>query len=66
VRPLDNYVIALAATVHKRGVPLDADGWPIVPTRDACGLCGLRFRIADDDPHWSAGHGPICPEPEVP
>ena len=32
---LDNYVITLAATVHKLGVPLDTDGWPVVPTRDA-------------------------------
>ena len=35
MQELDNYMIVLAATVHKLGVRLDADGWPIVPTRDA-------------------------------
>jgi hypothetical protein len=28
-----------------------------------CGLCGKTFRIAEDDPHWSTGRGPICPPP---
>jgi len=27
-----------------------------------CGLCGKTFQISKDDPHWSTGRGPICPE----
>jgi hypothetical protein len=29
---------------------------------NVCGICGQNFRIADDDPHWSTGRGPICPD----
>lgn len=31
-----------------------------------CGLCGKTFRIADDDPHWSTGRGPLCPTEKNP
>ena len=27
-----------------------------------CGLCGKTFQITKDDPHWSTGRGPICPD----
>jgi hypothetical protein len=27
-----------------------------------CGICGQTFQIAPNDPHWSTGRGPICPE----
>lgn len=27
-----------------------------------CGICGKTFEITSDDPHWSTGRGPICPE----
>jgi hypothetical protein len=27
-----------------------------------CGICGEVFQICPDDPHWSTGRGPICPE----
>lgn len=27
-----------------------------------CGMCGKTFEIRDDDPHWSTGRGPICPD----
>jgi hypothetical protein len=30
-----------------------------------CGLCGKTFEISDDDPHWSTGRGPICPDREA-
>jgi hypothetical protein len=49
----------------------EADVTPIRPKRmevevvHLCGMCGKTFRIADDDPHWSTGRGPICP-PEKP
>ena len=33
-----------------------------IEVMNVCGLCGKTFRIADDDPHWSTGLGPICPE----
>lgn len=26
-----------------------------------CGFCGETFKIAADDPHWSMGRGPLCP-----
>lgn len=28
-----------------------------------CGDCGQEFQISKDDPHWSTGRGPICPNP---
>jgi hypothetical protein len=27
-----------------------------------CGFCGKNFEISRNDPHWSTGRGPICPE----
>lgn len=30
---LDNYLVTLAMTVQKLGIPLRADGWPSVPTK---------------------------------
>jgi hypothetical protein len=27
-----------------------------------CGRCGETFEISMTDPHWSSGHGPICPK----
>ena len=27
-----------------------------------CGICGKTFQITADDPHWSTGRGPICPD----
>lgn len=27
-----------------------------------CGICGKTFQITPDDPHWSTGRGPICPD----
>lgn len=27
-----------------------------------CGICGQTFQISKDDPHWSTGRGPICPD----
>lgn len=32
---LDNYLITLARTVQKLGVPLRHDGWPSVPIKGA-------------------------------
>lgn len=29
---------------------------------NVCGICGKSFQIAADDPHWSTGLGPICPD----
>lgn len=29
---------------------------------NVCGLCGKTFEITKDDPHWSTGRGPICPD----
>jgi hypothetical protein len=26
-----------------------------------CGFCGETFQIKADDPHWSTGRGPLCP-----
>lgn len=37
---------------------------PGVEVANICGLCGQTFRITKDDPHWSTGRGPICPNPE--
>lgn len=31
-----------------------------------CGICGRPFQLAPDDPHWSTGRGPICPEATKP
>jgi len=50
----------------------EADVTPIRPKRmeievvHLCGLCGKTFRIANDDPHWSTGRGPICPTEKTP
>lgn len=27
-----------------------------------CGICGELFEISPSDPHWSTGHGPLCPK----
>ncbi len=34
---------------------------PLAEPVNLCGFCGKMFRVADDDPHWSTGRGPICP-----
>ena len=26
-----------------------------------CGFCGETFQIDKNDPHWSTGRGPLCP-----
>ena len=33
MKQLDNYLITLAMTVQKLGIPLRDDGWPSVPTK---------------------------------
>ncbi len=33
----------------------------VAEPQNLCGLCGQEFRIANDDPHWSTGRGPLCP-----
>jgi hypothetical protein len=48
----------LAARRNKGKIP------PGVEVVNICGLCGQTFRITKDDPHWSTGRGPICPNPE--
>ena len=35
---------------------------PGVEVAHVCGICGEAFRITRDDPHWSTGRGPICPQ----
>lgn len=43
----------------------DCDGshevWIGAPV-NRCGICGKTFEIRSDDPHWSTGRGPICPD----
>lgn len=34
----------------------------VIEVENRCGFCGQTFQIAPDDPHWSTGRGPICPE----
>ena len=41
MKQLDNYLIALAMTVQKLGIPLDEEGWPTVPTKGS----GLAFHL---------------------
>ena len=36
---------------------------PPIEVVHRCGLCGRTFQISKDDPHWSTGRGPICPNP---
>ena len=35
---------------------------PPIEVVHRCGLCGQTFQISKDDPHWSTGRGPICPD----
>jgi hypothetical protein len=35
VKQLDNYLVTLALTVQKLGLPLREDGWPSVPIKGA-------------------------------
>lgn len=38
---LDNYLVTLAKTVQRLGLPLREDGWPVIPTTHA----GVAFHL---------------------
>lgn len=49
-----------------RGKDCDGGHEIFIEPINVCGLCGKTFEISDDDPHWSTGRGPICPDREAP
>ena len=56
MKQLDNYLVTLAMTVQKLGIPLRNDGWPSVPIKGAAVAFHLgRFiyyaaRTSDETP----------------
>ena len=52
-QPVRALVTPTASTVHDEHV-IEAENY--------CMFCGQTFQIAPDDPHWSTGRGPICPQ----
>ena len=49
-----------------RGKDCDGGHEIFIEPINVCGLCGKTFEISDDDPHWTTGRGPICPDREAP
>lgn len=61
-KPKDGMLIRQPARVAVSPIASTESVERVIEVENRCGFCGQAFQIAPDDPHWSTGRGPICPE----